>query len=246
MASAEYMREWRKRNKEHVAQYAREYFATEAGKAAKRGQQRRHYELRVKTDPVKMKANNERSKAWDLAHPEAHLARCTRWSRTHREELATKARERYNSLSIEDRHALREGRKEYQKQYRAAHRDELVAYAQRYFEANRDELVAYSRASYAKNKIAYIHRANKRRVLLVGTYTQDDIQRLYVGQRGQCAGCEKDLNEKYEIDHIMPLALDPEGDRLDNLQLLCRACNRHKSSKHPDEWRRRAAKSASV
>jgi 5-methylcytosine-specific restriction endonuclease McrA len=213
---------------------------------AKRKRDLRYYYEVVKPNLEKMQARNRYRAAVDAADPAGHLARCKKWQESHRELIAAKALAKYRSLSIEERRAIRAKQADNQKIYRAAHRDELVAYAQRYYAENTDAFRAAYRASYAKNKIAYIHRANKRRVLLVGTYTQDDIQRLYVGQRGQCAGCEKDLNEKYEIDHIMPLALDPEGDRLDNLQLLCRACNRSKHAKHPDEWRRRAAKSASV
>ena len=47
-------------------------------------------------------------------------------------------------------------------------------------------------------------------------------------QRGRCAGCGDGIRERYyELDHIVPVSKGGT-DTLQNLQLLCRRCNRSK------------------
>lgn len=58
------------------------------------------------------------------------------------------------------------------------------------------------------------------------------IARLMVSQNGQCVYCKVDIISKYQIDHIMPIALGGTHTE-DNVQLLCPCCNRRKSDKHP-------------
>lgn len=82
----------------------------------------------------------------------------------------------------------------------------------------------------SKNKQAWRRKAT-------GKFTIGDIQALYEKQDGKCAICAVVFPEtgshRFEIDHIIPLK--PRGASLpvgtnnpDNLQLLCRKCNRLK------------------
>lgn len=67
-------------------------------------------------------------------------------------------------------------------------------------------------------------------------YNADIQDKLLVLQRGRCACCRCDLrNEKYHLDHHMPLALGGAHDDR-NMQLLCKTCNLSKHSKHPVDF----------
>lgn len=235
-----YMLEWRAKNADRIRRYKKEY--EKANPEKKKLNQKRYYDTKVKTDPVRMDERRKYRAARDKANPEKHAERCKRWSESHRELLAERARVAYHAKSPEERKQLRESRAEYQKQWRAEHKESIREYGCEYRKNNVDDLKVKARERYAKDKVAYIQRANKRRALLTGTYTGRDIEVLYVEQCGQCRGCRQELNGKYEIDHIMPLSLDPSGDRLDNLQLLCRPCNRSKHALHPDVWNARIGK----
>jgi 5-methylcytosine-specific restriction endonuclease McrA len=100
---------------------------------------------------------------------------------------------------------------------------------------------AKHREGYARNidlrrSKARLH-AHKRRVLVKdgGTYAIADIEALLQKQGYRCAACKKVIRHRYEIDHVMPVSLGG-ANTIDNLQLLCRPCNRRKKNMHPDEW----------
>ncbi len=59
--------------------------------------------------------------------------------------------------------------------------------------------------------------------------------RLYAAQQGRCNGCRVLFHlRNLEKDHKVP-ASKGGGDQLDNLQLLCRACNSDKGTGTDDE-----------
>ncbi|MGI9249613.1 MAG: DNA methyltransferase [Pseudohongiellaceae bacterium] len=61
--------------------------------------------------------------------------------------------------------------------------------------------------------------------------------KLYGEQEGVCIGCDLHFPFKnMEVDHITPKAKGGT-DHIDNLQLLCNACNRSKGVKTMAEWR---------
>ncbi len=57
---------------------------------------------------------------------------------------------------------------------------------------------------------------------------------LFLRARGQCQGCGWRLTAgtRWEIDHVVPLALEGRN-HADNLQVLCAACHGHKT-RHRD------------
>ena len=65
-----------------------------------------------------------------------------------------------------------------------------------------------------------------------GTFTRDDIERLYTLQKGRCVFCLEPLGEDFHVDHYLPLARGGANAR-SNLRLLHEACNLAKSAKHP-------------
>lgn len=93
---------------------------------------------------------------------------------------------------------------------------------------------------YEKNKEKYLAWGHARRSRMTGaggTYTQDDIERLYEKQDGLCGTCWSILLGEYEIDHIVPVSKGGSSDP-DNLQLLCRTCNRSKHAKDNEEFKK--------
>ena len=79
------------------------------------------------------------------------------------------------------------------------------------------------------------HRNRSKRANAKGRHTKMELADLYVLQKGSCAICGCCLSSGYEVDHINPIALGGSND-IKNIQLLCRACNRAKSAKHPIQF----------
>jgi len=68
----------------------------------------------------------------------------------------------------------------------------------------------------------------------VGKFQEQDIQRLYILQKGKCAACRIGLR-RYHIDHIIPISRGGSNWPT-NLQLLCPSCNQRKWAKDPIEF----------
>ena len=72
--------------------------------------------------------------------------------------------------------------------------------------------------------------------------TRENIDYLYGKQRGHCAGCGNHYRDKdLALDHIVPRAAGG-SDELDNLQLLCTACNSTKGTGTMQDLHYRLAK----
>lgn len=90
-------------------------------------------------------------------------------------------------------------------------------------------------AKYRLERLAIAHRRRARKRAVGGTFTRVDILDLYKRQGGRCVYCSVDLQHRYEVDHIIPVARGG-SNWPSNLQLLCRPCNRSKSHKLPDRF----------
>lgn len=82
--------------------------------------------------------------------------------------------------------------------------------------------------SYVRNRTARIHNAN-------GKHTAQDIEKLFIKQKGKCMNCFKSIKNKYDVDHIIPLSKGG-NNWPSNLQILCPSCNRSKGAKDPYHW----------
>lgn len=95
-----------------------------------------------------------------------------------------------------------------------------------------------------RNEAAYKKRSGRDRIYskvkesrrrgATGKFTKADIDRLFLFQKGKCTVC-KDRLVKFDVDHVMPLALGGTNDP-SNLQLLCPPCNNVKGAKHPVQF----------
>ena len=90
----------------------------------------------------------------------------------------------------------------------------------KWVEQNKEKVKAYKASNRAKRKGAQ------------GKFTGEQIDKLYVLQKGKCACCKIDLSKKFHRDHIYPLSLGGSNN-IDNIQLLCSGCNLQKGNKEP-------------
>lgn len=143
--------------------------------------------------------------------------------------------------------------------WRAANREKSLAinraYMQRIYTKSPEEMRARSRADYAANKETrreshgkwlaanptakriYESRRRARKRGALEKYTANDVERILKLQQRKCPVCIFEIGEKYEIDHIMPLALGGENTPR-NIQILHVSCNRSKHARHPVEFMR--------
>lgn len=152
-------------------------------------------------------------------------------------------------------------RVEYQRAYREENKESLAAsklayylenrekfdqWRRDYIERNRDQIKIMKRAYVLANRVSIrdYQRCyqNTRRAKVAengGSFTVEDVNRLYFLQKGKCASCIKKLKtdgrDRFHVDHVMPVALGGSSNP-ENLQLLCPGCNRKKSAKHPLDW----------
>lgn len=109
--------------------------------------------------------------------------------------------------------------------YRAANKGKIL-----------EQNAAYRKANPDKARTNWVNRRARKRQA-TGSHTAADIAQLFRLQIGKCACCKTSIEEKYHVDHIIPLAAGGSNDRM-NLQLLCPPCNLSKGAKHPIEFMR--------
>lgn len=137
-----------------------------------------------------------------------------------------------NSQSISDYQRayriLRPGERSKQQMKYAAKNPEKVAEKDRRYRAAHPETISGHRRTRRARKLN-----------AEGKHTADEVRLIFQSQRGLCANCKTKLStdgdNKYHIDHVMPLALGG-SNWPENLQCLCHKCNLSKGSKHPDIW----------
>ena len=166
-------------------------------------------------------------------HKEKWLGRVKCYREANREKIAERGKQ-----FREDNAELVKARKLV---YCQANREKEAARARRWTAVNRERKRQTDKAYYEQHRGDFIARARKRQKSLQGVFTQADILRLYETQHKRCAGCAKPLRGNYEIDHVIPVSKGGSNSP-ENLELLCRACNRRKHSMMPEEWAARIGK----
>lgn len=130
------------------------------------------------------------------------------------------------------------------RKYRKEHKEQIAQQRALYYQNHKNERSNYHKewrnTDFGK---AYVKASNhKRRALernASGSYTAQDVLKLFDTQNGKCIYCKirlyKSGNNKYHIDHIIPLIKGGNNDKY-NLQLLCKTCNVKKGGKFPHEF----------
>ena len=121
---------------------------------------------------------------------------------------------------------------------RASRKEEIRVSSADYYQRNKAVIDAKNLAYFHANPSATrsYHQNRRARVASAhGALSTDLLVKLRVLQKNRCANCGTDCASTGELDHITPLFLG--GSNTDeNIQLLCRGCNRRKHTKDPIEW----------
>jgi 5-methylcytosine-specific restriction endonuclease McrA len=192
---------------------------------------------------------------WDKIHRERHEAKIKQGKKDYyennKEAINVKASQRY--------YRDHESRLLALAKYREENKDALREYFRNRYHANKDDILR----DRAERKIAdpslrernriqtreWVrlnkdrHKANVRNrkarlKLSIGKHTGAEIKTLLDRQKCKCANCQTSLKNGYHADHVMPLALGG-SNFIQNIQLLCAACNLSKGARHPIEFAQR-------
>lgn len=184
---------------------------------------------------LEQKRNRRANSDWFRRYYAANAGR----KNSQRRERHAENPERLREWAREYYAGNRERRCEHRHKYYAANSGKAREYATAYRTANPEKKRETNAAYYAANpdKFADYRRNRRARILEAeGTHTHADLVAIFERQSGKCAYCRCSLKGiPREVDHIIPLARGG-GNGPDNLQYLCRPCNRAKSAKDPIEF----------
>ena len=126
---------------------------------------------------------------------------------------------------------------QYQRQYRIEN-VEMLREKRAKIAPKRREYVRRWRAENPESKELHRQREQIRRAIKQSTCIGEvpSLDHLLAKQGGMCGNCKcKGKKVRWEVDHIMPLALGG-SHTADNLQVLCKPCNARKWAKTPAQW----------
>jgi 5-methylcytosine-specific restriction endonuclease McrA len=131
-----------------------------------------------------------------------------------------------------------EGTREYKARWREANRERersySVAWRARHPEKRKRVIKGWEQRN--PDKVRALRQNRRARVQqATGKFSLGLVKRLFKLQQGRCACCGLPLGLKYELDHIMPLALGGANED-SNAQLLRATCNRRKAARHPVDY----------
>lgn len=113
------------------------------------------------------------------------------------------------------------------KEWRLKNKERLSAVCRKWRENNPEKCRLH--------RIRATHVRRMRKNVGGDRYKNSDVARLFAAQKARCAECRTSIKKRYDIDHIMPLALGGDNSPR-NIQLLCSPCNRRKYARHPIQW----------
>lgn len=158
-----------------------------------------------------------------------HKLCCKRWRENNRDKT--------RKYRIKHYYKYQEKEFLYRKIYKEKNRSKLLKYSKQYYDSfGKTAEAKEKRRKYISNNLGKFRiYANNRRSKInnaIGKHTEDDIKNILMLQKNQCAYCKKNIEEKYSVDHIIPLKKGGKNDRK-NIQICCISCNSKKHAKDP-------------
>lgn len=130
----------------------------------------------------------------------------------------------------------------YKHEWYLAHRDETLARTKKRYRENVDEIKVQSKARREKDRVKIriaksAYKAKRRAQIKEngGTFTVADVKLQYKSQKGRCWWCNKEVGDKYHIDHLTPLSRGGSNSP-NNIVIACETCNLSRNNKMPHEW----------
>lgn len=177
------------------------------------------------------KCCNDRCQAWKVKHPEAtkrhqrvSVDRLLKDPIRHEKSLV-KSRKKYVQL--------KKWFSDYHKKYFKKHRSEYYERANTWKKENPERYKELVKNHLQKPESKLKHRLDEMQRRLKITTTKDgsvntnSIKKLNLSQGYKCVYCKTSTKQKYQVDHIYPLA---KGGKhiITNIQITCPSCNHKK------------------
>jgi len=124
--------------------------------------------------------------------------------------------------------------------YYRNNKESVQKYKRLYLIKNNDKQKAKNkkfRILFPERYRAYANNYTLRKKNAMGNFSNNDIKNKLIKQNNKCYWCNCKLDNKYQIDHIVPLSKGGTN-YLENIAITCISCNASKSDKMPDEWER--------
>lgn len=120
--------------------------------------------------------------------------------------------------------------------YRRENRERVREYGRQHYWSNRDYYLAYSKKYVKVNPQKAIEYVARRRARKYGSKLYQIIDRrlVFTRDKGICWLCKLPVEEKWELDHIVPLSKGGEHNYT-NVAVAHRSCNAKKSARLIDE-----------
>lgn len=176
----------------------------------------------------------ESAKKWAEDNREKYKENQDRYREENREKLRLDAIEyrKINKIVIQEKDKIRNQTPE-RKNYHINNINKRMSNDPIYRRYRLDQVKGYVRNWQRANPMYMTLASHKRRVRLYkngGSTTQEEIKNLYIKQQGKCEYCLVELNNKYDIDHLIPISKGG-ANSIFNLRLSCRSCNQSKGNK---------------
>lgn len=132
----------------------------------------------------------------------------------------------------------KEKHNQYSREWAIKNKDKRNIILRRYRENNIENVRKSNREWQKKNPeklVIQLQRRRTRKYNTEGIFTKQDVLDRYASQFGMCFYCGISLENKYHVDHYIPLSKGG-NNKPENIVIACPYCNWSKNNKLPEEF----------